>query len=73
MEGAEEESRVKILPSTLGDEVEVEPSLEEGRDPKFLLYWATLTSTATSTSYTATQTIYSLECTPTGFGTSLCV
>ena len=77
MEGAEEESRVRILPSTMEAEVEsleeVESSLEEGRDPKFLLYWATLTSTATSTSYTATQTIYSLECTPTGFGTSLCV
>merc|ERR1712223_2203961 len=51
---------------------QVEKSTENHRDPKFLLYWATLTSTSTSTSYTATQTIYSLECTPTGFGTSLC-
>ena len=50
----------------------VEKQAENQRDPKFLLYWATLTSTSTSTSYTATQTIYSLECTPTGFGTSLC-
>ena len=45
---------------------------ENHRDPKFLLYWATLTSTSTSTSYTATVTIHSLECTPSGFGTSLC-
>ena len=50
----------------------VEKQAENQRDPKFLLYWATLTSTSTSTSYTATQTIYSLECTPTGFGTTLC-
>merc|ERR1712037_811042 len=48
----------------------VEKETENQRDPKFLLYWATLTST--STSYTATQTLYSLECTPTAFGTSLC-
>ena len=50
----------------------VEKETENQRDPKFLLYWATLTSTSTSTSYTATQTLYSLECTPTAFGTSLC-
>merc|ERR1719331_1297929 len=50
----------------------VEKQADNQRDPKFLLYWATLTSTSTSTSYTATQTIYSLECTPTGFGTTLC-
>ena len=49
-----------------------EKETENQRDPKFLLYWATLTSTSTSTSYTATVTIHSLECTPSGFGTSLC-
>ena len=49
-----------------------EKQAENHRDPKFLLYWATLTSTSTSTSYTATVTIHSLECTPSGFGTSLC-
>ena len=49
-----------------------EKQTENHRDPKFLLYWATLTSTSTSTSYTATVTIHSLECTPSGFGTSLC-
>merc|ERR1712243_112378 len=42
------------------------------REPKFLQYWATLTSTTTTTSYTATQTIYSLECTPANFGVSEC-
>ena len=50
----------------------VEKETENQRDPKFLLYWATLTSTSTSTSYTATVTLHSLECTPTAFGTSLC-
>jgi hypothetical protein len=50
----------------------VEKETENQRDPKFLLYWATLTSTSTSTTYTATQTFYSLECTPTAFGTSAC-
>jgi hypothetical protein len=45
---------------------------EDKRDPRFLLYWATLTTTLTTTSFTATMTIYSLGCTPTGFGTSVC-
>lgn len=68
------EEKVKITPSQIEDDLEdgFESSKENMRDPKFLLYWATLTSTSTSTSYTATQTVYSLECTPTGFGTSLC-
>ena len=42
------------------------------RDPRFLLYWATLTSTATTTSYSATLSLASLHCTPTGFPYSLC-
>merc|ERR1712241_1598119 len=43
---------------------------EEGplRDGRFLLYWAT----STSTSYTSTSTLASLECTPSGFSLSLC-
>jgi hypothetical protein len=53
-------------------EVQLGSGEKSMRDPKFLLYWATLTSTSTSTSFTATQTIYSLGCTPTGFGTSVC-
>merc|ERR1712227_329808 len=43
-----------------------EKQIENQRDPRFLLYWATLTSTSTSTSYTATITLYSVECTPAG-------
>merc|ERR1719221_1129072 len=42
------------------------------RDARFLLYWATLTSTATTTSYSATLSLASLHCTPTGFPYSLC-
>ena len=42
------------------------------RDPRFLLYWATLTSTATTTSYSATLSLASLHCTPTGFPYTLC-
>lgn len=45
---------------------------ERVRDPRFLLYWATLTSTATTTSYSATLSLASLHCTPTGFPYSLC-
>ena len=65
MDEEELEEAVDLLEAT-------EKQTENQRDPKFLLYWATLTSTSTSTSYTATVTIHSLECTPTGFGTSLC-
>merc|ERR1719184_291017 len=75
MNDALEMSDLEISPSRNG---RMDPGFDEldssqdanHRDPKFLLYWATLTST--STSYTATQTIYSLGCTPTGFGTSIC-
>ena len=42
------------------------------RDPKFLLYWMTTTSTSTTTSYTATSTIASLECTPSGYTINAC-
>ena len=36
------------------------------RDGRFLLYWITTTSISTSTSYTTTLTISSVQCTPTG-------
>ena len=39
---------------------------------RFLLYWATFTTTTTTTTFTATVTLHSVECTPTGFGTTLC-
>ena len=52
---------------------EVDSGLEDGdggsvRDGRFLLYW----HTTTSTSYTATSTLASLACTPSGFSLSLC-
>ena len=54
-------------------EMAVESTRKESvRDPRFLLYWATLTSTATTTSYSATLSLASLHCTPTGFPYSLC-
>merc|ERR1712098_905460 len=40
------------------------------REGKFLLYW--MTTTSTSTSYTATTTISALACTPSGFTISKC-
>ena len=48
---------------------EVQPSLGasgQGRDGRFLLYWITTTSISTSTSFTSTITISSVQCTPTG-------
>ena len=52
------------------------PLLEEGkkvdsaREGKFLLYW--MTTTSTSTTYTATTTLSSVACTPSGFSISNC-
>merc|ERR1711894_850129 len=46
---------------------DVEPSMDESvseRQGKFLLYWLTTTSTSTATSFTKTQTIQSVYCTP---------
>ena len=42
------------------------------RQGKFLLYWMTTTLTSTTTSYTATSTLASLECTPTSWSLSQC-
>merc|ERR1711990_635594 len=47
-----------------------EEDFDSQRDARFLLYWGTTTSTATS--YTATSTLGSLECTPSAFTLSLC-
>merc|ERR1711918_289160 len=43
---------------------------EQAREGKFLMYW--MTTTSTSTTYTATTTISSLACTPSGFSISNC-
>ena len=50
------------------EEEEVEAGLagEAGRDPRFLLYWATMTSTTTTTTYSSTLSLASVLCTPTG-------
>ena len=42
------------------------------RKGKFLLYWKTSTLTSTSTSYTATWSIGTIDCTPTGFSLNAC-
>ena len=42
-------------------------SKETERDGKFLLYWRTTTLTSTSTTYTATHSLKTVDCTPTGF------
>eukprot|EP00090_Calanus_glacialis_P004244 TRINITY_DN1313_c0_g1_i1.p1 TRINITY_DN1313_c0_g1~~TRINITY_DN1313_c0_g1_i1.p1 ORF type:complete len:176 (-),score=65.99 TRINITY_DN1313_c0_g1_i1:220-747(-) len=47
-----------------------EADSDEIRDAKFLLYWATTTST--STSYTSTSTIATVNCTPASFTISVC-
>merc|ERR1712018_827493 len=44
---------------------EVEAAQTNEREGKFLLYW--MTTTSTSTTYTATTTVSSLDCTPSGF------
>ena len=41
-------------------------NVEGGRDGRFLLYWITTTSISTSTSYTTTLSISSVECTVSG-------
>merc|ERR1711962_32197 len=66
---------VDISPSrNQRDEMELESSEDKitHRDPKFLLYWATMTTTTTSTTSTATLTLFSLGCTPSGFGVAIC-
>merc|ERR1712115_191492 len=42
------------------------------RDGRFLLYWLTTTSTSTTTIYTGTSTIASLDCTPSGYTVKEC-
>merc|ERR1712154_193217 len=43
------------------------------REGKFLLYWLTTTSVVTETSYSATQTLASLHCTPSSYAMTNCV
>ena len=49
------------------DDLKIFSSKETERDGKFLLYWRTTTLTSTSTTYTATHSLKTVECTPTNF------
>ena len=44
----------------------------KAREARFLLYWATSTSYTTSTTFTGTSTLATLECTPPSFAISEC-
>merc|ERR1712012_936374 len=63
----------EIKPHRIGEDFDIESSIKDqtpSREGKFLVYW--LTTTSTSTAYTATSTIASLGCTPSGFPLSAC-
>ena len=55
------------------DEDELEGGLVSSeRAGRGILYWATSTDISTSTTYTGTSTLASLNCTPSGFTLSEC-
>merc|ERR1712128_114021 len=72
----EDVERKEISPSLIADEIidgieDVESGMKESeRDGRFLLYWATTTSTTTS--FTSTSTIATLNCTPANYAVSQC-
>merc|ERR1719410_2732070 len=53
-------------------EVSFDQELELVREPKFLQYWLTTTSTTTITTFSATSTMFSLQCTPSNFPLAIC-
>ena len=56
-----------------GEDEELESGLMESeRAGRGILYWATSTDISTSTTYTGTSTLASLNCTPSGFTLSEC-
>ena len=56
-----------------GEDEELESGLMESeRGGRGILYWATSTDISTSTTYTGTSTLASLNCTPSGFTLSEC-
>ena len=60
-----------ILTASFPSSQELESTKDsQAREGKFLLYW--MTTTSTTTSYTATTTVYSLRCTPSAFVFSSC-
>merc|ERR1711994_880935 len=66
--------------SSFETEFDSDPKLDSGakdpitsdRDGRFLLYWLTTTSTSTTTIYTGTSALATLNCTPSGFTVSAC-
>ena len=71
----------EIQPKSSFDvEYESDPKLESGaedpitsdRDGRFLLYWLTTTSTSTTTIYTGTSSLATLDCTPGGYTLNAC-
>merc|ERR1712045_713948 len=66
--------------SSFDSESDSDPKVESGaedpttsdRDGRFLLYWLTTTSTSTTTIYTGTSTLATLQCTPGGYTLSAC-
>ena len=56
-----------------GSEADLEPETEiSERAARFLMYWTTSTKVSTSTSYTVTSILGTLECTPSNFAYSSC-
>lgn len=55
-----------------GTETELDDSKLEGRDPKFLNYFLTVTKTYTFTTLTATSSLGSVYCTPAGWTMNAC-
>ena len=66
--------------SSFDEEADSDLKLESGaedpitsdRDGRFLLYWLTTTSTSTTTIYTGTSTLATLDCTPNGYTLNAC-
>merc|ERR1711997_1422358 len=66
--GMDEDEDIEVSPSKVREveSGEVEPGT--ARDPRFVMYWIT----STSTSFSTTITLSALDCTPSGFALSLC-
>ena len=55
-----------------GTEADLDDSKLEGRDPKFLNYFLTVTKTFTFTTHTATSSLASVYCTPDNWTMNAC-
>merc|ERR1712130_284126 len=80
IEGEISPAPIQKLSESEDEDMEIEDDFVAGginedtdRGGKFLLYWMTTTLTSTTTSYTVTQTLSALECTPAaGFSLTAC-